>query len=128
MIRRPPRSTRTDTLFPYTTLFRSGLPDRFELILADRLVDLLKQGGIVRRAQGQSNLHHVFRLRAQLPAGRFLSAHAEKGQAIHLTTAGAARWPSTSVALLLSRDGTGPAWPVLGLDRALCNPGRYARS
>src|SRR3546814_18543492 len=31
MIRRPPRSTRTDTLFPYTTLFRSvrlqGIPD-----------------------------------------------------------------------------------------------------
>src|SRR3546814_519559 len=26
MIRRPPRSTRTDTLFPYTTLFRSPLP------------------------------------------------------------------------------------------------------
>src|SRR3546814_4726062 len=30
MIRRPPRSTRTDTLFPYTTLFRSPniTPDR----------------------------------------------------------------------------------------------------
>src|SRR3546814_6006535 len=30
MIRRPPRSTRTDTLFPYTTLFRShgGYPGR----------------------------------------------------------------------------------------------------
>src|SRR3546814_7056221 len=27
MIRRPPRSTRTDTLFPYTTLFRSRFPD-----------------------------------------------------------------------------------------------------
>src|SRR3546814_12452985 len=26
MIRRPPRSTRTDTLFPYTTLFRSPAP------------------------------------------------------------------------------------------------------
>src|SRR3546814_1819706 len=26
MIRRPPRSTRTDTLFPYTTLFRSRFP------------------------------------------------------------------------------------------------------
>src|SRR3546814_3364647 len=26
MIRRPPRSTRTDTLFPYTTLFRSHQP------------------------------------------------------------------------------------------------------
>src|SRR3546814_5771987 len=28
MIRRPPRSTRTDTLFPYTTLFRSHLGRR----------------------------------------------------------------------------------------------------
>src|SRR3546814_20684712 len=28
MIRRPPRSTRTDTLFPYTTLFRT--PDRLQ--------------------------------------------------------------------------------------------------
>src|SRR3546814_8744950 len=27
MIRRPPRSTRTDTLFPYTTLFRSVLAE-----------------------------------------------------------------------------------------------------
>src|SRR3546814_4769267 len=27
MIRRPPRSTRTDTLFPYTTLFRSHVDD-----------------------------------------------------------------------------------------------------
>src|SRR3546814_9985714 len=29
MIRRPPRSTRTDTLFPYTTLFRSLPPSRW---------------------------------------------------------------------------------------------------
>src|SRR3546814_2433842 len=29
MIRRPPRSTRTDTLFPYTTLFRSFMSDFF---------------------------------------------------------------------------------------------------
>src|SRR3546814_3859151 len=27
MLRRPPRSTRTDTLFPYTTLFRSALAE-----------------------------------------------------------------------------------------------------
>src|SRR3546814_664948 len=32
MIRRPPRSTRTDTLFPYTTLFRSGQPLEFTLV------------------------------------------------------------------------------------------------
>src|SRR3546814_10084134 len=30
MIRRPPRSTRTDTLFPYTTLFRSRATERVE--------------------------------------------------------------------------------------------------
>src|SRR3546814_17709644 len=33
MIRRPPRSTRTATLFPYTTLFRSGLAP----VLADQI-------------------------------------------------------------------------------------------
>src|SRR3546814_11313024 len=32
MIRRPPRSTRTDTLFPYTTLFRSAYaPHEFQI-------------------------------------------------------------------------------------------------
>src|SRR3546814_5818102 len=30
MIRRPPRSTRTDTLFPYTTLFRSTYQDTID--------------------------------------------------------------------------------------------------
>src|SRR3546814_4106599 len=35
MIRRPPRSTRTDTLFPYTTLFRSaGRPSPPHRVLA----------------------------------------------------------------------------------------------
>src|SRR3546814_15799183 len=29
MIRRPPRSTRTDTLFPYTTLFRSSIDQQY---------------------------------------------------------------------------------------------------
>src|SRR3546814_627790 len=31
MIRRPPRSTRTDTLFPYTTLFRSQISFKYQL-------------------------------------------------------------------------------------------------
>src|SRR3546814_15916219 len=31
MIRRPPRSTRTDTLFPYTTLFRSPTRDNYAM-------------------------------------------------------------------------------------------------
>src|SRR3546814_9696575 len=43
MIRRPPRSTRTDTLFPYTTLFRS-----FGLI------------NLLRFRFGLGPIHHVF--------------------------------------------------------------------
>src|SRR3546814_2712178 len=39
MIRRPPRSTRTDTLFPYTTLFRSE--DRYE---RPRVLDCRAEG------------------------------------------------------------------------------------
>src|SRR3546814_498940 len=37
MLRRPPRSTRTDTLFPYTTLFRSvdGLAEARQLVLGE---------------------------------------------------------------------------------------------
>src|SRR3546814_1578304 len=44
MIRRPPRSTRTDTLFPYTTLFRSileAVPRRQSLFPAPRRLRLL---------------------------------------------------------------------------------------
>src|SRR3546814_10885889 len=44
MIRRPPRSTRTDTLFPYTTLFRSGGDQVAEAVLVDG-VDLLGDVG-----------------------------------------------------------------------------------
>src|SRR3546814_11050883 len=43
MIRRPPRSTRTDTLFPYTTLFRSiagmGIVYQPTFIVADAVAD-----------------------------------------------------------------------------------------
>src|SRR3546814_2428510 len=46
MIRRPPRSTRTDTLFPYTTLFRSEQP---------RLVE--PQGGEACRATADPGEH-----------------------------------------------------------------------
>src|SRR3546814_20527303 len=37
MIRRPPRSTRTDTLFPYTTLFRSSLLQNGVFFAANQL-------------------------------------------------------------------------------------------
>src|SRR3546814_9031773 len=41
MIRRPPRSTRTDTLFPYTTLFRSPAQPRDRVAAIAQLVGLM---------------------------------------------------------------------------------------
>src|SRR3546814_9486853 len=54
MIRRPPRSTRTDTLFPYTTLFRS-LALTFQdqpgpTAAAELQVDIRKQLAVQKRA------------------------------------------------------------------------------
>src|SRR3546814_17590379 len=40
LILRPPRSTRTDTLFPYTTLFRSGATQGIGAAVANRLASL----------------------------------------------------------------------------------------
>src|SRR3546814_7825562 len=49
MIRRPPRSTRTDTLFPYTTLFRSIL-GKLPQHKLDRLLGLPIVGTLFKRA------------------------------------------------------------------------------
>src|SRR3546814_18891614 len=71
MIRRPPRSTRTDTLFPYTTLFRSG-QSAVELVL-DRLCggegQLLRRGDLNCRASGRI---------AAFASGAFLSLELAK--------------------------------------------------
>src|SRR3546814_7099506 len=59
MIRRPPRSTRTDTLFPYTTLFRSRGPTQ-----ASTIVGTSRSGGKIHtgtneteRPRGRSEEH-----------------------------------------------------------------------
>src|SRR3546814_2685606 len=44
IIRRPPRSTRTDTLFPYTTLFRSGHVERRCRLVGDQQCRVAGQG------------------------------------------------------------------------------------
>src|SRR3546814_6045346 len=43
MIRRPPRSTRTDTLFPYTTLFRSDRLDVAAGLQAEQRAAVMQQ-------------------------------------------------------------------------------------
>src|SRR3546814_12192052 len=55
MIRRPPRSTRTDTLFPYTTLFRSALEADFFKQIAARLYIGVK---CFHADQGASRIRH----------------------------------------------------------------------
>src|SRR3546814_18859611 len=46
MIRRPPRSTRTDTLFPYTTLFRSALVSTRSSMTGSSGRDVREDGGV----------------------------------------------------------------------------------
>src|SRR3546814_2195645 len=80
MIRRPPRSTRTDTLFPYTTLFRSvgktvvssSMIDRVAARLGRRLVEVpvgfkwfvdgLLDGSLGRSEEYTSELQSLMRI------------------------------------------------------------------
>src|SRR3546814_19635620 len=52
MIRRPPRSTRTDTLFPYTTLFRSARAHRIFGLAADARDRIAQRRGIAPDREG----------------------------------------------------------------------------
>src|SRR3546814_9080088 len=84
MIRRTPRSTRTDTLFPYTTLFRSaaarGPDQRGDLLLRDIEVDALERVESVvveiEPARGELGWRSGF----DGPAGR---RDAGKGDVVH---------------------------------------------
>src|SRR3546814_6587307 len=76
MIRRPPRSTRTDTLFPYTTLFRSGNPLGRIFQGASR-GSAGNQDALRRQRHGGRGLRQC-RHRAQRPATRSLRADARK--------------------------------------------------
>src|SRR3546814_1407203 len=60
MQRRPPRSTRTDTLFPYTPLFRSDQPRRQEAAPRRRRQPLLHRPRPAPEAGGgRRRLHHL---------------------------------------------------------------------
>src|SRR3546814_13470112 len=68
MIRRPPRSTRTDTLFPYTTLFRSlGTPwglFRHYWVLAKLLLTVVTIYVLLNQREGIS---HIAAVAAETP-------------------------------------------------------------
>src|SRR3546814_9795246 len=70
MRRRPPRSTRTDTLFPYTTLFRSVDEVRPDLIVCAGYMRLI-DGAVVDARPGRIiNIHSSL-----LPAFKGLQTH-----------------------------------------------------
>src|SRR3546814_13745337 len=83
MIRRPPRSTRTDTLFPYTTLFRSRrtqFPFRFSL-----------PDGVAGLAEGWNARPHGCRLLARRQRKNLCPASQERAEPRHLRLAGGGR-------------------------------------
>src|SRR3546814_17823359 len=57
MIRRPPRSTRTDTLFPYTTLFRSVHRRSWQTSSPERRVDVRALDTACRHDHDRSEEH-----------------------------------------------------------------------
>src|SRR3546814_7234317 len=75
MIRRPPRSTRTDTLFPYTTLFRSIAAFLREKDAAKRL----QNAGRISPALGRGGEEASDHRRAGV-AGRLAGWTARRGQ------------------------------------------------
>src|SRR3546814_9995341 len=64
MIRRPPRSTRTDTLFPYTTLFRSTrYPPWCVCVCArDARVSCIQRACVTRSEEHTSELQSLMRI------------------------------------------------------------------
>src|SRR3546814_4651841 len=116
MIRRPPRSTRTDTLFPYTTLFRSWLRENgLEFAHVNKvaegrphIVDLIKNGEIayiVNTTEGRQAIADSFSLRREA---------LQQGVTYSTTIAGAR-------ALLhpLDSRGSGPVWALQELHQAV---------
>src|SRR3546814_15057792 len=70
MLRRPPRSTRTDTLFPYTTLFRSSQPRRaLPLVRLDARRPARSADGAARRRDAADAQRRPVAARAALTWG-----------------------------------------------------------
>src|SRR3546814_17475933 len=86
MLRRPPRSTRTDTLFPYTTLFRSTAPHMNAILspglyivatpignlgdLSPRAVEILSHADVIAVEDSRVTarlLHHIGIKRTMIP-------------------------------------------------------------
>src|SRR3546814_1445872 len=109
MIRRPPRATRTDTLFPYTTLFRSKC--------ADTLGEGLCAGGFLRLAG------HWIRQAAQHLARHHMPEASLFLRPIHQNLLGEGR---LSLAPVLGDEIVHLTFPIVGLDPLVDDADRVA--
>src|SRR3546814_2238238 len=121
MIRRPPRSTRTDTLFPYTTLFRSLIPIHVLLGICrcgtsprERRLDRVQTGtqlpGVDRKQRLSRSNVGTFFVKASLDDTIYTGPH--------LRCANCLNTPA-------QLDDVGD---ILGPDRYDTNPGRWRRT
>src|SRR3546814_11695376 len=81
MIRRPPRSTRTDTLFPYTTLFRSGR-EKTGITPMNELTSIAGQVAVVSGGTAGIGLACVERFAAEGAKVAFVGRDPDKGRAV----------------------------------------------
>src|SRR3546814_1809319 len=123
MIRRPPRSTRTDTLFPYTTLFRSISPYN-----SYRTAD----GFVVLNAPGDHHFHAMLRVigREDLQDDpRFVSRGsrvANMAAVDELLEGWTSQHPKDETAQLMLKEGV-PCAPVRELSEVIEDENKHAR-
>src|SRR3546814_12004659 len=113
MIRRPPRSTRTDTLFPYTTLFRSR-----------RRLEHWPEARIVRHAAGLTTVSEpwaeTYRARYGKPVAVIYNGYDPADQAGDCIAQGG--WPERDVLRIIHtggiyRRGRDPSPPFAAISR-----------
>src|SRR3546814_2728574 len=122
MLRRPPRSTRTDTLFPYTTLFRSVGADDLDVERLQRALEMCHAiapcgagAGVAENAVLVGIECHRLALPFNISAGRIpigksalahdhLEVHTLTGRAVDLDEHGALRTANLKPSMLRTVD------------------------
>src|SRR6056297_3800102 len=101
MIRRPPRSTRTDTLFPYTTLFRSPMAGYTEI--RNHSDDVIRLVGAASPAFGNVMIHRTIlsdgraRMQHQSDGVRIVPGDSDrKSTRLNSSHSGESRMPSSA--------------------------------
>src|SRR3546814_8952214 len=103
MIRRPPRSTRTDTLFPDTTLFRSGKISVFSDITDLKLAEQRLRDAIETLDEGFRSEEHTSELQSLMRISyAVFCLKKKKSHYIHKKTANVANYHYPSIIIKMT--------------------------